>query len=114
MKKKKYFKINKKRDRPRTHYFKLRLNDEEEKILTDSARKVGISKSSYIRALLLGKTLKEKQNIDFYECLKKLNKLEQELELIIKRGIYFKDKQELETLKNEIKILLKDLKEEYI
>lgn len=51
----------------RGHIFTLRLNDEEYRKLTDLSKEAGITHSTVIRKLILGKEIKERPNIDFLE-----------------------------------------------
>lgn len=45
-------------NRTRTHEFKVMLNDQEMKLLTDQAKKCGLSRSEYLRSLLNGKSIR--------------------------------------------------------
>ena len=51
----------------RGHLFTLRLNDEEYRKLTELAKSAGISHSTVIRKLILGKEIKERPDVDFLE-----------------------------------------------
>lgn len=59
--------------RERTNRMTLRLSDDEQAKLINSAKKVSVPKEVYLRMLIMGTTPKEKPTADFYTMTKELN-----------------------------------------
>lgn len=54
---------------------KVRLNDEELKLLNKNVLKCGLSREAYIRFLINGYTPKEKPSEDYFEVIRQLRKI---------------------------------------
>ena len=61
--------------RTRNHKKQFWLNDEEAKALKDKSAKAGINESDFIRKVLLDYKLKEKPDKEFYEYIKLLRSI---------------------------------------
>ncbi|MCR5610338.1 MAG: MobC family plasmid mobilization relaxosome protein [Clostridiales bacterium] len=51
----------------RNHNATLRLSDEEYRALAEMAKRAGVSHSTLLRKLIMGKEIKERPNVDFID-----------------------------------------------
>jgi len=62
------------------------FNEEEAKILKDKAYKAGMTESNFIRKILLGYQLKEKPDATFYEVIKLMRSISNNINQIAKKA----------------------------
>ena len=93
------------------------LNAEEKKILDSKVNKSGLNKSEFFRKIILGYQLKEQPDERFYEILKQLrgmaNNLNQMARLYNASDGYVPDYR-IEPLLNDVRNLVLDLQEKYL
>lgn len=92
------------------------FSEEECKILAINSEKVGLTESEYIREILVGYKLKEKPDDRFYESLKVIRGLANNMNQIAKKANSLGFIDELAYRKNAdmIKQFIHDLKKEYL
>ena len=66
----------------------LRLTDDELKMLDEMVNKSGLTRSAFIRQTLKGKTIKELPPVDFFEVLKHLRQINNNMNQIAVRANY--------------------------
>ena len=71
--------------RTRQHKIEVRLNDEEYFKLEDTISLMGTNRSEYLRKLIVGTRIKEKQPDDFYKYMKEFSLMGSNLNQIAER-----------------------------
>lgn len=93
------------------------LNAEEKKIFDNKVNKSGLNKSEFFRKIILGYKLKEQPDERFYEILKQLrgmaNNLNQMARIYNASDGYVPD-YEIDPLLNDVRKLVLDLQDNYI
>ena len=83
----KKMKIHKKpKGRARVLKVVFRVNEEEYQKILDDANRVGISKSEYLRKLTKKATIKERPGTEFYEAMKQMIRIGNNLNQLTKKA----------------------------
>jgi bacterial mobilization protein MobC len=93
------------------------LNDNEWRMLTLKAEKVGYNKSALVRSLIEGFEPKEKPSEEFYEDLNSIRKVGNVLNQIARRAHYqgyIEDEKFLRKMENELQNLILNIKRKYL
>ena len=92
------------------------FNEEECKILAINSTRAGLSESEYMREILVGYKLKEKPDNRFYDNLKILRNLANNMNQIAKKAnsLGFIDELSYKRNAEMIKLFIKDFKNEYL
>lgn len=93
----------------REHEIKVRLNDEEFKLLNDKVIDSGYSRERYIRTLIGGAVSKERPPIEYHKLINEFNRIGVNLNQLTRITYYDEVKIELEGVLKELKSLMKDL-----
>lgn len=92
------------------------LNKEEATMLKKKAKKVGMNESTLIRNLILGYEPREKPDERFYETLRPLYSISNNLNQLTKKAnsLGFIDDVAYKKLYNEVSKLITDIKKKYL
>lgn len=102
--------------RTRTHKKNFWFNDEEDKSLKELCSKSGMNESDIMRNFVLGNSIKEAPSKEFYDCIRELRGISNNINQLARKAhsLGFIDEREYRKEVDKLDNLIDDLKRNYL